>query len=161
MGGSGRADFARQLAERNQAADKQKKFRTSAPKGSKLAQGYVDRAKTREDEEADERSARLKALEEALKKEEIDPATYEKLRFQIAGGDLSSTHLVKGLGVFFGASLVLRVFGFGIFESSLLSGPLRCCWLRVLQLLCWNLTSWVHGDTSGVGNWVGVGRVRM
>jgi hypothetical protein len=39
----------------------------------------------------------LKALEKALKDEEIDEATYEKLRFQIAGGDLGSTHLVKGL----------------------------------------------------------------
>lgn len=40
---------------------------------------------------------RLKNLEEALKKEEIDQATYDKLRAQIAGGDLESTHLVKGL----------------------------------------------------------------
>lgn len=40
---------------------------------------------------------RIKALEESLKKEEIDQATFEKLRDQIAGGDLSSTHLIKGL----------------------------------------------------------------
>ncbi|KAK3904844.1 hypothetical protein C8A05DRAFT_42141 [Staphylotrichum tortipilum] len=92
-----RVDFARQLAERNQAADKsQKKFRTSAPKGSRFAQGYVDRAKTREEED-DERAERLKALEESLKKEEIDRETYDRLRGEIAGGDLSSTHLVKGL----------------------------------------------------------------
>jgi len=32
-----------------------------------------------------------------LKNEEIDQQTFEKLRFEIAGGDLSSTHLVKGL----------------------------------------------------------------
>ncbi len=92
-----RVDFAKQLAERNQVADKSnKRFRTSAPKGSRFAEGYVDRAKTREEED-DERAERLKALEEALKKEEIDRETYDRLRGEIAGGDLSSTHLVKGL----------------------------------------------------------------
>ncbi|KAJ4296028.1 hypothetical protein N0V88_004730 [Collariella sp. IMI 366227] len=97
-GSGGRVDFAKQLAERNQAFDKsQKKFRTSAPKGSRFAEGYVDRAKTRQEEEEDERAERLKALEEALKKEEIDRETYDRLRGEIAGGDLSSTHLVKGL----------------------------------------------------------------
>ena len=97
VAGGARVDFAKQLAERNQGFEKsQKKFRTFAPKGSKFAEGYVDRAKTREDEE-DERAERLKALEEALKKEEIDRETYDRLRSEIAGGDLSSTHLVKGL----------------------------------------------------------------
>ena len=92
-----RVDFAKQMAERNQTVEKsQKKFRTSAPKGSRFAEGYVDRAKTREEED-DERTERLKALEESLKKEEIDRETYDRLRSEIAGGDLSSTHLVKGL----------------------------------------------------------------
>ncbi len=76
---------------------KSKRFRTSAPKGAKLAEGYNDRTRDRTAAEEDDRASRLKALEECLKKEEIDQATYEKLRFQIAGGDLSSTHLVKGL----------------------------------------------------------------
>ncbi|KAK4239800.1 hypothetical protein C8A03DRAFT_42580 [Achaetomium macrosporum] len=98
VAGGARVDFARQLAERNQAFEKsQKKFRTSAPKGSKFAQGYVDRAKTRQEQEDDERAERLKALEESFKKEEIDRETYERLQLEIAGGDLSSTHLVKGL----------------------------------------------------------------
>ncbi|KAL1841290.1 hypothetical protein VTJ49DRAFT_7235 [Mycothermus thermophilus] len=97
-----RVDFAKQLAERNQSQssgnDKpQKKFRTSAPKGSRLAAGYVDRAKTREEEEHDERVERLQTLEEALKNDEMDRETYERLRNEIVGGDLSSTHLVKGL----------------------------------------------------------------
>ncbi|KAK4033137.1 protein Red [Parachaetomium inaequale] len=93
-----RVDFARQLAERNQAPEKsQKKLRSFAPKGSRFAEGYVDRARTREEEEEDERAERLKALEESLKKEEIDRETYDRLRSEIAGGDLSSTHLVKGL----------------------------------------------------------------
>ncbi|KAJ8127385.1 hypothetical protein O1611_g6250 [Lasiodiplodia mahajangana] len=97
VAGRHNSDFARQLAERNQPEQKEKKFRSFAPKGSKLAQGYVDRTQTRQSEEEDERAARLKALEEALKKEEIDQQTFDNLRTQIAGGDLSSTHLVKGL----------------------------------------------------------------
>jgi hypothetical protein len=93
-----RVDFAKQLAERNQGPEKsQKKFRSFVPKGSRFAEGYVDRARTREEEEQDERAERLKALEESLKKEEIDRETYDRLRSEIAGGDLSSTHLVKGL----------------------------------------------------------------
>ncbi|KAH6660054.1 hypothetical protein BKA67DRAFT_546658 [Truncatella angustata] len=92
-----RSDFQRQLSEQNRPQRPQKKFKSSAPKGVKLAEGYTDRAKTREDEEEDERAARLKALEESFKKEEIDQATYDSLRSRIAGGDLSSTHLVKGL----------------------------------------------------------------
>lgn len=97
--GSGRNDFARQLAERNNPDRPQKKFRTSAPKGSRFAEGYVDRAKAREaaQEEEDDKAARIKALEESLKKEEIDQATFDKLQSEIAGGDLSSTHLIKGL----------------------------------------------------------------
>ncbi|KAL7789434.1 hypothetical protein V8C37DRAFT_215518 [Trichoderma ceciliae] len=94
--GGAQADFARQLAERNHALHPQKKFKSSAPKGVKLVTGYVDRSHTRQDEE-DDREERLKALEKALKDEEVDQTTYEKLRFQIAGGDLESTHLVKGL----------------------------------------------------------------
>lgn len=87
------------MAEQNQGNTKQqKKHRSFDPKGSKLAQGYVDRARNRtSEEEEDERAARIKALEESLKKEEIDQETFERLRSQIAGGDLSSTHLIKGL----------------------------------------------------------------
>ncbi|KAJ4397163.1 hypothetical protein N0V93_001387 [Gnomoniopsis smithogilvyi] len=98
-GGGRNNDFARQLAERNSSEQPKKKFRTSAPKGSRFAQGYVDRAKERQaaDEEEDDKAARIKALEESLKKDEIDQATFEKLRNEIAGGDLSSTHLIKGL----------------------------------------------------------------
>lgn len=95
--GFGKSDFQRQLAERNQTDKQQKKFKSSVPKGSKLAAGYTDRAKAREAEAEDERAVRLQALEQSLKKEEIDQATFDKLRAEIAGGDLSSTHLVKGL----------------------------------------------------------------
>jgi hypothetical protein len=95
--GFGRSDFQRQLAERNQVGKPSKTFKSSAPKGIKLAEGYTDRSKTREEQEEDDRAVRIKALEEALKKEEIDQETFDKVRFQIAGGDLESTHLVKGL----------------------------------------------------------------
>ncbi|CRK18338.1 hypothetical protein BN1723_002478 [Verticillium longisporum] len=40
-GYSSRNEFARQLAARNNPDQAQKKFRTSAPKGSRLAEGYV------------------------------------------------------------------------------------------------------------------------
>ncbi|CAG9970809.1 unnamed protein product [Clonostachys byssicola] len=96
LGGS-QADFARQLADRNNANKPQRQFKTAAPRGSKLASGYVDRAKERTDQEGDDREERIKALEELLKKEEIDQETFDKMRFEIAGGDLESTHLVKGL----------------------------------------------------------------
>ncbi|KAK4217040.1 protein Red [Rhypophila decipiens] len=100
-GGAGRLDFARQLADRNNTSAKPaaKKARISAPKGTKFAAGYVDRAKTRQEaqDEQDEREQRIKALEDSLKKGEIDQATFDKLRSEIAGGDLASTHLVKGL----------------------------------------------------------------
>ncbi|KAL2165821.1 hypothetical protein VTG60DRAFT_3744 [Thermothelomyces hinnuleus] len=91
-------DFAKQLAERNQGSEKpQKKFRSFAPKGSRLAEGYVDRARTREEEEEDERAERLRNIEESFKNGDIDRETYDRLRNEIVGGDLSSTHLVKGL----------------------------------------------------------------
>lgn len=74
----------------------QKRFRTSSPKGAKLAPGYVDRTKSRQEAE-DEKEGRIKALEELLEKGEIDKPTFEKLRSDIVGGDLSTTHMVKGL----------------------------------------------------------------
>jgi len=95
---AGGIDFARQLAERNQANQPQKKFRSTAtPKGAKLAAGYVDRTQQRVDEEEDDKASRVKALEEMMKLQQIDEATFIKLRDQIVGGDLESTHLVKGL----------------------------------------------------------------
>ncbi|KAF2965381.1 hypothetical protein GQX73_g8202 [Xylaria multiplex] len=98
VAGLHKSDFARQLAERNKPGQKEKTFRSFVPKGSKLAEGYVDRAQARQSEkEDDDRETRLKALEEALKREEIDQQTFDNLKSQIVGGDLSSTHLVKGL----------------------------------------------------------------
>ncbi|KAI9701836.1 MAG: hypothetical protein M1836_001180 [Candelina mexicana] len=96
--GSSSIDFARQLAERDQGERPTKKFRSSAaPKGTKLASGYRDRTQERVSLEEDEKASRVKALEEMLKLQQIDQATFEKLRDQITGGDIAATHLVKGL----------------------------------------------------------------
>jgi len=95
------ADFRRQLAERTGEQDHtaRKKFRgAAAPKGSKLAAGYTDRAGGRGvQEEKDEKAARIKALEEQMKLGQLELEEFEKLRDQITEGDIGSTHLVKGL----------------------------------------------------------------
>ncbi|KAK8236901.1 hypothetical protein HDK77DRAFT_302314 [Phyllosticta capitalensis] len=100
--GGANIDFQRQLAEQRAGGSQPatKKFRSSAaPKGSRLAQGYTDRTQSRVDDEdeADDRAKRIKALEESMKLGQIDQDTFEKLRDQITGGDVSATHLVKGL----------------------------------------------------------------
>lgn len=91
------ADFARQLAERNAKANPGKKVKASAPKGTKLAPGYIDRTRNRADGEENEITKRIKNLEELLKQGEIDRDTFDGLVQDITGGDLSTTHLVKGL----------------------------------------------------------------
>ena len=75
-----------------------KKARTNVPKGTRLAAGYVDRTQgKREDEDEDETAQRLKALEEKVKEGEMEVEEFERLRDEITGGDISRTHLVKGL----------------------------------------------------------------
>lgn len=103
-GYSGSNDFARQLAERNASSSTTtKKFRSSAaPKGAKLPEGYVDRAKQRVGEGGEEESdkvQRVKALEEMMKLQQIDEATFEKLREEILGDEVGMQRvgLVKGL----------------------------------------------------------------
>ncbi|KAF1979476.1 hypothetical protein BU23DRAFT_586155 [Bimuria novae-zelandiae CBS 107.79] len=91
------ADFARQLAERNAKANPSKKVRSVAPKGSKLAAGYTDRTKERVDEEDDEKAKRIKKLEEAMKLGQIERDAFDNLVQEITGGDITTTHLVKGL----------------------------------------------------------------
>ena len=108
-------DFARQVAEHKRAILGQgqppkKKFKSSAaPKGTKFAAGYQDRAALLRQHEAesanrdgsqdqDDKAERIKALEEMVKLQQIDQATFEMLRSEIGvGGDLETTHLVKGL----------------------------------------------------------------
>ena len=97
-------DFARQVAEHTRQADGQpalKKFRSAtAPKGSRLAKGYEDRTSLRREHEDEPttKEKKLKELEGMVKSDKIDQATFEKLRDSMGvGGDLGSTHLVKGL----------------------------------------------------------------
>ncbi|KAF2134551.1 hypothetical protein P153DRAFT_362309 [Dothidotthia symphoricarpi CBS 119687] len=95
--GSIQSDFARQLAERNAKANPQRKARASAPKGTKLAEGYTDRTKERVDPEDNEIAKRIKNLEDAMKLGQIDRETFENLVQEITGGEVETTHLVKGL----------------------------------------------------------------
>ncbi|PGH13006.1 hypothetical protein AJ80_06490 [Polytolypa hystricis UAMH7299] len=107
-------DFARQLAEHQRESQQPptKKFKSSAaPKGTKLPEGYDDRTQQRrlaeggenEDEEGmgrggDSLEERIRALEDLVKLGQIDQDTFERLRSGIGvGGDVKSTHLVKGL----------------------------------------------------------------
>ena len=95
-------DFARQLAEKNQSSQPQKKFRSAAaPKGAKLPSGYVDRTKEREGEEDEgsDKAQRVKALEEMMKLGQIDEATFNKLRNEILGDSVGGERagLIKGL----------------------------------------------------------------
>lgn len=103
-------DFARQLAEHRRESQQPptKKFKSSAaPKGTQLASGYQDRTELRRQLEQhegadgdgiDDKEKRVRALEEMVKLGQIDQATFEKLRREIGvGGDINSTHLVKGL----------------------------------------------------------------
>ena len=67
-----------------------------------MPSGYQDRAQERqahdEGEEGEDVEKRLKALEEMVKQGQIDEATFEKIRTEMGvGGDLKSTHMVKGL----------------------------------------------------------------
>lgn len=97
-------NFARQLAAHHRETQQPptKRFRSSAaPKGTKLPSGYQDRAQlrqTQQEDNAEDLAQRIKALEEMVKEGKIDQATFEKVRGEMrVGGDVGSTHMVKGL----------------------------------------------------------------
>lgn len=99
-GYSTKNEFVRQLAERNAEQQPQKKFRAmAAPKGTKLASGYVDRARARDEGNEDsDKVQRVKALEDMMKLQQIDETTFIKLREEILGKDVGErAGLVKGL----------------------------------------------------------------
>lgn len=109
------SNFSRQLAEykaRNGdgAPPPSKKFKSSyAPKGSRLASGYVDRAALRKEEEDgqaatlesgpdDDKKMRLKALEEMMYLGQIDKATFLNLRKELGfQGEYDGGSRPKGL----------------------------------------------------------------
>ncbi|KAJ5833060.1 hypothetical protein N7474_001371 [Penicillium riverlandense] len=100
-------DFARQLADQRNDQRPTKRFKSSAaPKGTKLPSGYQDRAQqrsTQDDDEMDEGGGddvqkRVRALEEMVKLGQIDQGTFENICKELGvGGDVGSTHMVKGL----------------------------------------------------------------
>ncbi|KAL5612353.1 uncharacterized protein BROUX77_002509 [Berkeleyomyces rouxiae] len=82
-------------SQRMRQAQHQKLFKSAAPKGVKLATGYIDRTQDRHD--TDERAAKIQELEQLLKEKKVDQATFEKRRDEITSGNINATHLVKGL----------------------------------------------------------------
>lgn len=62
-----------------------------------MAAGYTDRTKARVDPEDNDLAKRVKNLEESMKLGQIDRETFEHLVQEITGGDVGTTHLVKGL----------------------------------------------------------------
>lgn len=97
-------NFARQLADYRREGQQPptKRFKSStAPKGTKLPTGYQDRTHLRQsqdDDSAEDIETRITALEELVKEGKIDAGTFEKLRAELGvGGDVGSTHMVKGL----------------------------------------------------------------
>ncbi|KAL4877564.1 hypothetical protein BJY04DRAFT_197850 [Aspergillus karnatakaensis] len=101
-------NFARQLADHHAASNPppNKKFKSSAaPKGTKLPAGYEDRAARLREAEAEaeneaqaKNAAQLKVLEERFKKGVITEEVFLRGRRELGvGGDLGSTHMVKGL----------------------------------------------------------------
>jgi hypothetical protein len=88
---SGQSEFARPVAERD-ASKKRKNKQDKLPKRE-----YVDPDRNRHDETSDERAQKIRELEDMLKKEKISRTTFERLRDDITSGDVSATHLVKGL----------------------------------------------------------------
>ncbi|KAI5797915.1 hypothetical protein DFH27DRAFT_595322 [Peziza echinospora] len=105
-----KSDFQKQIDAQKTSSSQQQKFRSqSAPKGTKLSSGYIDRAKLREstgdaaaenDDELLERERRLEALIEAARDPKTGKVDIEMAIAQskaVMGGDVRSTHLVKGL----------------------------------------------------------------
>lgn len=62
-----------------------------------MRSGYQDRTQFRTSGEEDDKTTRVKALEDMVKLGQMDQATFEALRDEIVGGDVKDVHLVKGL----------------------------------------------------------------
>lgn len=103
-------EFARQMRERQseEQGPSKKKFKAAVPKGVRYGSGYVDRAKARleaeateKEKEADageqERTARVKALEEQMALGQISEEVFVELRAKILGPSAGSAQPTKGL----------------------------------------------------------------
>ncbi|KAF3941534.1 hypothetical protein ABW19_dt0203730 [Dactylella cylindrospora] len=97
------SSFAQQAAayrlQNSQNQPKEKKFRSSAPLGSRLPQGYVDRTKLRDADTGDGNDDSERRMASLMKLVEEGSLTREEAieQSKAFGGDLGSTHLVKGL----------------------------------------------------------------
>ena len=94
------ADFARQVREQHAGLQPTKKFKSSAPKGSKLGDGYTDRAKERAEaqrREEEEKAKRIRALEQQVKLGTLPAADFEHIREKILADADSGRPQVKGL----------------------------------------------------------------
>jgi hypothetical protein len=97
---SSSTDFARQVRERHAGLQPTKKFKSSVPMGSKMAEGYTDRAKLRaeaEKRDREEKTARVKALEEQVRLGSLSRHDFELLSEKIMDGEASSKAPVRGL----------------------------------------------------------------
>lgn len=94
-------DFSRQLAENRRERESQppptKKLKSSVGLQNEDRISPL-RNEQSDEEEEDSLEKRVRALEEKFKRGEIDQATFDKRRRELGvGGDINSTHLVKGL----------------------------------------------------------------
>jgi hypothetical protein len=98
--GSSKTEFARQVRERHVGLQSTKKFKSSVPMGSKMADGYTDRAKLRaeaEKRDLEQKTARIKALEEQVKLGSLSRQDFELLKDKIMDDEVSGKSPVRGL----------------------------------------------------------------
>ncbi|KAL9106273.1 MAG: hypothetical protein Q9227_008672 [Pyrenula ochraceoflavens] len=96
------SDFAKQVEDHTMGPPPAKKFKSSAaPKGSKLADGYTDRAKMRQQQDEkegnEEKQRRVEALDAMVKAGQMEKEVFEKLKREILGGAADGEGRVKGL----------------------------------------------------------------
>jgi hypothetical protein len=92
--------FARRAREQLAGLQPTKKFKSSVPMGSKMAEGYTDRAKLRaeaEKRDLEQKTARIKALEEQVKLGSLSRRDFDSLSEKIMNGEASDKAPVRGL----------------------------------------------------------------
>lgn len=92
------SEFAKQVSDAMGPPSAKRLKSSATPKGTKLAEGYIDRvAMRREDERTedtatvgDDTQARLSALEQMVKSGQMESESFEKLRRQILGEEVKA-----------------------------------------------------------------------